>query len=89
MEITKDNILLFANDDEFTNFCLCPDLTFKRSDVSGVLYHDYDYTEQYNNALAENKFFVIMDKNSLVYKRGCVCKGIINKPIENVCIYDA
>lgn len=88
MEIKKENLMVFANDDEFTNFAIEGEPTFARDEMTGLLWHDYDYTPEYKKAISENKAFLIMDKTSSVCKRGCVCRGLVNKPVENVYYYD-
>ena len=56
----------------------------KKDENTGLFYHDYPFSENYISSLEEDKCFIIKDPNSLIVKRGCVCKGLITKPVENL-----
>lgn len=84
MKVSKSKLMFFENDDEFLNFCLSPDLEIKKDENTGLFYHDYPFSENYISSLEEDKCFIIKDPNSLIVKRGCVCKGLITKPVENL-----
>lgn len=84
MKKLKDNRMFFKNDDEFINFCLKSDPTIYHNDEYNFRYFDYDFTDEYNNAINNGINFIINDPNSLVFKRKAVNKGLITKPIQNL-----
>ena len=45
---------------------------------------DFDFTNEYKDALTRNVKFVICDDNSQIFKRGCVSYRTITKPIDNL-----
>ena len=69
MDIINDTVY-FESDAEFEDFCIAPYITIKTGDTS---YHG-DYSDQYKQYLEEGKSFVIMDKDSVVYKHMCASK---------------
>ena len=82
-----ENLHVFANDDDFTNWTLNAEPTFYTDETTGLSYYDYEYTQAYKDAVEAGKGFLIEDPNSCVCKRGCVCKGVINKPVQNLYRY--
>ena len=62
----------FENDAEFEDFCIAPYITIQTGDTS---YHG-DYSDLYKQYLEEGKSFVIMDEDSVVYKRMCASKRV-------------
>lgn len=80
----EDNVLVFENDDEFTQFCLEDNPTAYHDDMTGLDGFDYKFTDWYNDAVKEGKLFRILDPASKVKKHRCVNKGIITKPVENL-----
>lgn len=79
LRITKNLIhqdeIHFKSDDEFTDFCVAPYAMVKES-PQGTLYYDGEYSQAYLNAIKEDKYFVIEDEKSTVYKRKCVTKRV-------------
>ena len=71
MEIIN-NTVYFESDTEFEDFSIAPYISVKTGDTS----YDGDYSELYKQYLAEGKTFVIMDEDSVVYKRMCVSKRV-------------
>lgn len=78
-----DNIICFKSDDECINFVLEPKLTVYQTD-DGDLAAGINYTNDYLNALNAGKKFMILDENSVVYKRGCVWNRYATMPIDNL-----
>lgn len=76
------NIMYFDTDDEFTDFCLNSNPTIIATDTG--TFYDYDFTPMYNDAIANGVQFMINDDKSKVKKRGCVCRGLITKRVENL-----
>ena len=77
-----DNIMYFANDDDFATFCLDPTLKIRNLDDSCIIY-DYDFSKAYLDAVANGVRFCIKDENSHVNKDGYLgyrggCKKIDN-----------
>lgn len=84
MKIDKEHkIIEFNNDDEFTNWALAPSYTTIVNDLGNRCF-DVLYTDAYLNAVKEDYIFDIKDEDSLIVKRGCVSRGIITKPVENL-----
>ena len=71
MDIVNSTIY-FENDAEFEDFCIAPYITVKTGDTS---YHG-DYSDLYKQYLEEGKSFVIMDEDSVVYKRMSASKRV-------------
>lgn len=67
-----NNTIYFESDEEFEDFSIAPYISVKTGDTS---YHG-DYSDLYKQYLAEGKTFVIMDKDSVVYKRMCASKCV-------------
>ena len=71
----KYPVMVFNNDDEFTNFCLAPYALAKVTNT-GTPYYTGVYSNIYLKSLAEGIHFVIKDENSVVYKHRCVSKRL-------------
>lgn len=63
----------FESDAEFEDFSIAPYITIEQGATSVP---DGDYSDLYKQYLAEGKSFVIMDENSIIYKRQVVCKRV-------------
>lgn len=83
--------MFFANDEEFYKFCVVPKLIIcqEPNSVTGEIeyYTDFDFTNEYKDALTRNRKFVICDDNSQIFKHGCVSYRTITKPIDNLYKY--
>lgn len=74
MEI-KDDILFFESDDEFADVCIAPyAVVVIREDGMPTICSDY--SDIYKRCIEEGKTFIIMDVDSKVYRRHCVCKRV-------------
>ena len=76
--------LHFDNDDAFTDFCLESKAVVLTNDDTGLQYFDYPFTEEYLDAVRDGDSFHIDDPDSKVMRRGCVCRGIITKWVDNL-----
>lgn len=65
-----NNTIYFESDEEFEDFSIAPYALVGDRSVNG------DYSDLYKQYLAEGKSFIIMDRNSVVYKRKCVSKRV-------------
>lgn len=84
---TNTDTMYFTSDDEFYNFCVVPKLVVctDTDDEGNVLrYTDFNFSDAYNNAIAQNKKFIIRDENSRIFKHGCVSYRTITKPVSNL-----
>lgn len=88
LKITNPYKMVFKNDDDFYRFCVVPVLVVRTStdNTTGepFQYTDFDFTQEYNDAVARGVKFVIKDDNSEIYKRGCVSYRTITKPVSNI-----
>lgn len=75
MEKKKD-IILFDSDAEFEDWAVAPYATIKYIENSKIPYTSGDFSNAYKAAIEEGKRFVIKDEDSVVCKRGCVCKRV-------------
>ena len=75
IQIVPQDEIHFKSDDEFTDFCVAPYAVVKES-PQGTLYYEGEYSQAYLDAIKEDKYFVIEDENSTVYKRKCVTKRV-------------
>lgn len=83
----SDNILYFANDDDFAKFCINPEIqVYKVINPDGVefLRADYDFTQQYKDAVANGTRFCIQDLASHVNKDGLLGYRSTTKAIDNI-----
>lgn len=89
---TLENIVpkvhYFDNDDEFYNFCVIPQLVVKKvlnNDNQEICYTDFNFSDAYNDEIANNTFFVIKDKNSQIIKHNNVVSyRTIGKKVQNL-----
>lgn len=77
------NTIFFKDDQEFYDFAVNKRDIFSRTDT-GILYHDWDFTELYEKNLADGRQFVIEDPESQVVKHQCAVFRTVCKPVENV-----
>lgn len=71
---TINNTIYFETDEEFEDFCFAPVATIEKSGDS--LYRTPHYSELYKQSLAEGKTFVIMDEDSVIFKRKCATRQL-------------
>lgn len=76
----KKQFIYFDTDDDFYKFCVVPSVIVNEDEMS----YDFDLSPAYYNALADDKYFVIKDMNSNIYKNGCVSYRTITKPVCNL-----
>ena len=74
--IEKKRIIYFDSDAEFEDWAVAPYATIKYSENSNTPYTSGDFSNEYKAAIEEGKRFVIKDEDSVVCKRGCVCKRV-------------
>ena len=81
----NENIIRFANDDEFFDYCVVPVIVAK-NDMGNkdIWYADFDFTSTYLNDIANGTKFIILDPNSKIAKRKAVSYRTITKPIQNI-----
>ncbi len=78
-----DKDLFFDNDDEFYEFAVIPALVIKQSNA-GTAYTDFEFTDQYNDAIANDRHFYIKDENSKIAKHKAISYGVLTKPVQNI-----
>lgn len=86
----NEKYILFDNDDDFFQFALDPTPKVRRMDETHC-YYDFDFTNYYNEALNNNKFFVILDENSKITKHDAISYHLVTKRVKNlipVYLYD-
>ena len=74
--IEKEGIIYFDSDAEFEDWAVAPYATIKYIKNSNIPYTSGDFSNEYKAAIEEGKRFVIKDEDSVVCKRGCVCKRV-------------
>ena len=74
--IEKKGIIYFDSDAEFEDWAVAPYATIKYSEKSNTPYTSGDFSNEYKAAIEEGKRFVIKNEDSVVFKRGCVCKRV-------------
>ena len=74
--IEKKGIIYFDSDAEFEDWAVAPYATIKYIENSNIPYTSGDFSNEYKAAIEEGKRFVIKDEDSVVCKRGCVCKRV-------------
>jgi len=72
---TKDKVIIFESDEEFTDFCVAPFATVEGAE-QGKPYIQGHFSEQYKKALEEGKAFVIKGRDSAVCRRKSVSKRV-------------
>ena len=85
--VEKKGIIYFDSDAEFEDWAVAPYATLKYTENSNVPYTSGDLSNEYKAAIKAGKRFVIMDEDSVVCKRGCVCKRVPLK-IEEFPLYN-
>lgn len=83
----NDNIMYFDNDDDFAVFCINPKLrvyTVKNSLGNDIMLATYDFSNQYNNAIANGIKFCIKDEKSRVNKNGLLGYRDCTKQVSNI-----
>ena len=74
--IEEERIIYFDSDAEFEDWAVAPYATIKYIENSKIPYTSGDFSNEYKAAIKEGKRFVIKDEDSVVCKRGCVCKRV-------------
>lgn len=88
--LKNEDILFFNNDDEFYKFCVFPETIITKEilpDGSECYCADFDFSDQYKNALAQGKKFMILDENSQIFKHGEITYRVNTKPVEGLLEY--
>ena len=87
-EMAKPQYMRFANDDDFYNFCVVPQLILYdgKPDRFGNCkkYYTFNFTDEYNKAVADGYQFMIKDMDSKIVKRGVVSLGMLSRPVDNL-----
>ena len=78
-----DKDLFFDNDDEFYEFAVIPALVVKQSNA-GTAYTDFEFTDLYKDAIANDRHFYIKDEKSRIAKHKAVSYGVLTKPVQNI-----
>lgn len=81
--VKEADVIYFASDAEFEKFCLTGNRVTKTSE-NGTESWAYEFTPEYEAAVAQGKKFCIRDCNSKVAERGVV--GAFTK-VENLIPY--
>lgn len=76
----EGNTIFFANDQEFYDFSVVQTDVFKRTET-GIMYHDWEFTKAYTDAIEGGKELVIEDPKSLVVKHQCVVFRTVAKQV--------
>lgn len=89
LKLTKNpNVIYFNSDDEFYKFCVVPVIIpkeFINPNNGETMYKmDFDFSNDYLDAINSGKRFIIKDENSQIYKRGCVSYRTVTKRINNL-----
>ena len=81
------NIIYFDSDAEFYDYCVIPEIIISDYiDIHGekAYSQDFNFTPQYNKAVANGMQFIIKDEDSQIYKHGGVNYRCITKPVSNL-----
>ena len=73
---TKNDVIYFDNDQEFEDWAVAPYATVKYTEKGNIPYTTGDYSNEYKEAIGNNKRFIIKDEDSVVFKRKCVSKRV-------------
>ena len=79
-----DNIIYFDNDDDFYAFAVNPSFIINECSNNSGYYYDFNFTNDYNNAIGCGKSFMIRDKKSKVNKHKCVYNRTVCKQVDNL-----
>lgn len=78
---TKNNAIIFDNDDDLFKFAIVPSYVLL-TDENGNQYAGWNFTDEYNDALAANTEFLINDLKSRYLKNQSIEFKGISKPIK-------
>lgn len=78
----EKNKICFDNDEEFFNFAVKPQIVVRQGKHG--LYTDWEFTDEYEDAVSRGVRFVVSDPNSRIMKNQIVCYKTISKNVENV-----
>lgn len=78
---TKNNIIIFDSDKDFTEWAVKDSLVLHKTD-SGTYYTDFDFTPDYDAAVAGDTRLEIRDQKSQILKHQCVTYRTISKPVH-------
>lgn len=81
--LTLDNTIYFDNDNDFFDYAVNPALIANQSD-SGNVFYDFNFTDEYLNAVNNGMSFMIKDRLSKIYKHNCVSYKTLSKPVSNL-----
>ena len=84
IELKDKNLIIFDNDEEFFNFSVSPNFEVNYSDTSDRYFYTINFTDDYNNAISNDIYFIINDENSQIEKHNCVTYKTISKKIQNL-----
>lgn len=91
LKIKNPNTLYFTSDNDFYRFCVVPVIVTREyvDTVTGkpAYYMDFDFSNQYRDAVEKGMKFCIKDEDSQIYKHGCVSYRTITKPVDNLLQY--
>jgi hypothetical protein len=83
-----NNILYFDTDDDFYEFSVVPMLVVREyvnNKGEKSAYTDFDFTNDYKNAIDKGTKFIIRDPKSLIVKHNnTVSYRTISKPVQNL-----
>ena len=80
-------VRFFESDDDFYQFCVIPELKVKEYvDNNGNIQHytDFEFSDEYLEAVEAGVSFVIKDEDSKIYKRKAVSYRTITKKVKNL-----
>lgn len=84
IELKDKNLIIFDNDEEFFNFSVSPNFEVNYSNTSDRYFYTINFTDDYNNAISNDIYFIINDENSQIEKHNCVTYKTISKKIQNL-----
>lgn len=85
--IKNEDVIYFNNDDEFYKFCVNPQIkAVKYINPKGEedYFTDFDFTQNYKDAIEQGKKFIIKDEDSRIFKNGMVSYRTISKKVDNL-----
>ncbi len=89
---TRFPVKYFDNDEEFFKFCVVPVMVTNKEtndDGTSCFESDWDFTQEYKDAVKDGIRFIIKDENSQIYKHQAVTFNVITKPVDNLEYYIA
>ena len=81
--LTLDNTIYFDNDNDFFDYAVNPACIANQSD-NGQIYYDFNFTDEYLDAINKGMYFMIKDKLSKIAKHNCVSYKTLSKPVSNL-----